>query len=562
MSGDRIGISAIGSQPIIRRFVTEPDPRRLLLTLLKRKSVVRAAEHSIVGRQGQALEWLVDVRPLLLESASLLAICDIFWQRYGTSEPIQIAGLELSAVALVSALVMRGRQLGYAATGLIIRKSRKKDGLQQIVEGSINGNAVVLVDDIFNSGNSLEKARLVAREHGLRIDSAFVILDFESRYGAQWKATVDFPIHSIFKLKELGVRFAAVAPKNEPALSSFESVWEFKADSPDLFTIIPRSTPLLDDTALYAGMANGRFYSLSQATGDVLWEFEAGRSESKGILSSPAFVGDDIIFGAYDGHLYALNKFSGRPSWAISAADYIGSSPCIAHDVGLIFIGLEFDHQPYQGAVTAFTVDGKKVWSYPFERYLHATPVYIPDSQYVATGSADGLLVLLEAQTGKLIWRCELGSAVRMAPAYDKSSGQLFVGTMSGAFFSIDIQNGRINDQWKAETGIYCTPLISHGHVWFTSTDRHMYAVNIETGDVTSMKLQGRSFSSPALVNGNIICGDNAGFIYEVDPGSFQLAGNHIVTDRVLSKIAFSTHSQRYFAQGSDNRIYAFERRQ
>jgi outer membrane protein assembly factor BamB len=515
---DRVGLSAVPSSTAFRTHGPRHDPYRLLLALIKRKSVVHSSVKPIVGRYGEPLKWLIDIRPAFLDATALAAICDIFWQRYGTAGPIQIAALELSAVALVSALILRGRQLGFEASGLIIRKSRKKDGLQQIIEGT-------------------------------------------SKYGAQWRSLTDFPVHSVFKLNQLGTKFTQAGARNEPKVGAFETAWTFKADTPDLFTIIPRSAPLLDDDKLYMGMTNGRFYALSQDAGEIIWEFQAGTSERKGILSSPQMLGDSVVFGAYDGHLYALNKKSGQLDWSITAADYIGSSPCIAEDLGLIFIGLEFDLLPNRGAVAAFSTDGKrKVWSYPFTQYLHATPLYLPDQRCVATGSADGVLVLLDARTGKEVWTCELGSIARMAPAYDRASGRLFIGTMSGAMFAVNVSNGRIDDQWKAETGVYCTPLIAAGKVWFASTDRRLYAIDLASAEMRAIVMQGRSFCSPSLVGSSIFCGDNSGFIYEVDAESFEIRGAHVVADRVLSKIAYSEKSSKFFAQGSDNRVFCFER--
>jgi len=76
------------------------------------------------------------------------------------------------------------------------------------------------------------------------------------------------------------------------------------------------------------------------------------------IFSSPCLVENKYIcFGAYDGNLYLLDKETSKRKWVFMEADWIGSSPCHAKDLDLIFVGMEYGLWKKQGGVTAIYAD-------------------------------------------------------------------------------------------------------------------------------------------------------------------------------------------------------------
>ena len=52
------------------------------------------------------------------------------------------------------------------------------------------------------------------------------------------------------------------------------------------------------------GSNNGSAYALDHATGEVVWEREIGAWVSAG----PAVSGNTVIFGGWDGNLYAFTE--------------------------------------------------------------------------------------------------------------------------------------------------------------------------------------------------------------------------------------------------------------
>jgi orotate phosphoribosyltransferase len=66
----------------------------------------------------------------------------------------------------------------------VVRKQVKDHGLGKLIEGSFKpGDRALIVDDVLTSGGSLLKAVAAAREAGLQVDHALVIVDRQEQDG-------------------------------------------------------------------------------------------------------------------------------------------------------------------------------------------------------------------------------------------------------------------------------------------------------------------------------------------------------------------------------------------
>src|SRR3989344_9584575 len=110
-----------------------------LKEIIKRDVFVTKHDQKIISSHGGDSKWLFDFRRILLKSECLNLVAEIFWQRFKSQYPFQIGGQETAAIPLISAIVMKGWELGMPGNGFYLRKSRKKDGLQKVVEGALNG---------------------------------------------------------------------------------------------------------------------------------------------------------------------------------------------------------------------------------------------------------------------------------------------------------------------------------------------------------------------------------------------------------------------------------------
>src|SRR6185436_914631 len=92
--------------------------------------------------------------------------------------PFQVGGMETAGIPLVAAIVMKSLERGTPVNGFYIRKSRKRQGLLKYIEGTLTNEPVILVDDLINSGTSVNKQIAILRDAGMKVSEIFVLLAF------------------------------------------------------------------------------------------------------------------------------------------------------------------------------------------------------------------------------------------------------------------------------------------------------------------------------------------------------------------------------------------------
>jgi orotate phosphoribosyltransferase len=148
---------------------------------------------------------------------------------------------------------MKSVELNIPVNGFFIRKSRKKSGLLNMIEGKINNEKVILVDDIINSGSSfirqvevLEKIKDEKQENfgdknleNIKINSVFSIMRFRDLEYYKYFNEKNIKVESVFELnditkeaeeknKNLNIKtktlekLKAELEKNKPAPNNFE----------------------------------------------------------------------------------------------------------------------------------------------------------------------------------------------------------------------------------------------------------------------------------------------------------------------------------------------------
>jgi orotate phosphoribosyltransferase len=97
-----------------------------------------------------------------------------------------IGGLELGAISISTTI----SDYAYAAVPrrewrtFVVRKQAKDHGLGKLIEGVVRaGDRAVIVDDVLTSGGSVLKVVAAARDAGLTVDHALVIVDRKEQEG-------------------------------------------------------------------------------------------------------------------------------------------------------------------------------------------------------------------------------------------------------------------------------------------------------------------------------------------------------------------------------------------
>ncbi len=256
------------------------------------------------------------------------------------------------------------------------------------------------------------------------------------------------------------------------------------------------------------------------------WKFQVNAPGHKNLWSSPA-LHDGRVYSAATTETFTASMR--QPAWKcgdLPARDWVGSSPALAPELGLLFIGLEFAVEGKRGSIAALRMEnGEKVWEHMTRRYTHASPAYWSERQLVACGSNDNEMFLFDAVSGLLRWRFQTRGengakgSIRHAPAFDKKREQVITGCADGRIYIIDVATGQEVWSVKTDNTIYTVPLVVENKAYIGSTDKYLYVLDQERRVVkTRIFAASKIFGPPRLLQGRIYFGACNGLVYEIDP--------------------------------------------
>jgi outer membrane protein assembly factor BamB/orotate phosphoribosyltransferase len=546
-----------------------PQPstaRDLLLLAIREGAILHGVSQRLISPNGNSNNWLIDMRRLFMDAKLLDAAAELFWRQCGGLMPFQVGAMETAAIPLLSAIILKSLSRGAPVNGFTIRKERKTYGTGSSIEGALTGAPIMMVDDVLNSGRSLEKARVVLEQENRTIAAIFVLIDYDSSEGGLWRRKHGIPVHSLFRLGEFGLSIEKPAPR---PLAVFQNRWRFASPDPNFFHRVPKSFPVTDGKRVYFGSDCGVFWCLNARDGSPEWRFTVNARGHKNLWSSPAIHEGKVYFGSYDGNVYCLDAQTGAEVWRFTGADWVGSSPALAPELGLLFIGLEFAVEGKRGSIAALRLEnGEKVWEHMTKRYTHASPAYGPERRLVACGSNDNEMFLFDAPSGELRWRFETrGEAgrkgsIRHAPTFDEKRRHLVTGCADGRIYVVDIETGM--EVWSVRTDntIYSVPLVVDDKAYIGSTDKYMYVLDLDRRAVkTKIYAASKVFGPPRFLEGRIYFGACNGMVYELDPSNDEITGTHQLPDAITNALTYNAETGDFYALTYVNELFAFRRR-
>ena len=188
-----------------------------------------------------------------------------------------------------------------------------------------------------------------------------------------------------------------------------------------------------------------------------------------------------------------------------------------------------------QGVIRAYTWPGmRKVWEYnPKPKKMLSNNIgggitIDGDTLYVVDGIGQALAV--DAHTGKLKWRLQLGAPGRSAPTF--ANGCLFFGTMDEKLFAVNASNGDILWTYvatSADTVIagQPAPAVMDGVVLAGFGSGDLVALRAEGGEVVWADTLGSSNGQGALIDFSCVHGMpviSNGTAYAISTGSVLVA--------------------------------------
>jgi outer membrane protein assembly factor BamB len=326
--------------------------------------------------------------------------------------------------------------------------------------------------------------------------------------------------------------------KEELASSKLSLAWSHPSLNKGIHTA-SKSSPVIDDKAVYVGSDDGYLYAFNKDTGHILWKFKVGKCKY-GIHSSPAVDKRNVYVGAYDSYLYALYKDNGKVKWKTSLGDFIGASPTLFENK--IYIAAE-TRKPGGFLATVNRYTGKLIFrSKELGGHSHSTPTISSELRIAYLGANSDYVFAFDADTGKTIWEYKTKNNVKSTPALTKEL-VLFT-SWDRHMYAFTNKKGKLKWIFKSKNKMMSSPSVDEetNMVYVGSHDKHCYAVDLNTGkEIWAFKTRGAIISSPIIVKLKepgikaVIIGSYGNRVYILNAKTGKMLNCLSLNDRVTS---------------------------
>ena len=222
------------------------------------------------------------------------------------------------------------------------------------------------------------------------------------------------------------------------------------------------AAPVASGDRLFAPLFDGRVAAISLLDGSELWQVE------QTVTGRPA-AGGGLFHAATPSGLLALDAETGGVRWSLTLEAPV-SAPLL-WNAGWLIAALENDVLLALHAGT-----GGTVWRQVVDGGVGVRPTIAGDRLYVPLDS--GRIAVLELLTGAVIWERGLGGA----PQEILLSGDLFVGATDNHFYRLSRRDGALRWRWRAGGDIVGLPAVDEKHVYFSSLDNTLWALDRSHG--------------------------------------------------------------------------------
>lgn len=294
--------------------------------------------------------------------------------------------------------------------------------------------------------------------------------------------------------------------------------WRFRTAGP------VTSSPAASKTRVFVVGGGGTLHALELESGKLLWKLAVGEplayeqrpGEPRNwdfYVSSPVIADTSVVIGGADGVVYAVDESDGTVRWNRAIGGPIRSTPAVS--AGTVFIGT------MDGALHALALDdGEPRWSFDTEGNRNFPRGEVQSSPAVAEGlvvfgARDGYLYAVDAGTGTERWRSDHdGSWVITSPAI--SGDLVFAGSSDGQFVqAVDLASGV--ERWRVETDarVFSSPAAAGGMVYFGTWDGDLLGLATEDGSRKAIAwAESAIMSSPVLAAGVLYVGSDDSHLY------------------------------------------------
>ncbi len=199
-----------------------------------------------------------------------------------------------------------------------------------------------------------------------------------------------------------------------------------------------------------------------------LWSADVGHA----IRGGPALGEAVVAVGVSDRVVVLLDRENGELFWRQRVAGTVHAGPLLDHDRLYVATEASPDSRIYALRLR----DGRPLWTTP------ASGVQAPlafDGAALYAGAEDGMVLKLDAATGRVTWRRRLPGAVRAAPV--PTPAGILVATSADSVFLLDAAQGTVRRRAATPGAIVAAPVVADHRVFAATTAGQVLELDLET---------------------------------------------------------------------------------
>ena len=149
-----------------------------LIELLRSKSFQFSEEPIFKLVSGRLSQFYVNCKPATLSARGMFLIGHLIFEEIKDLNVAGVGGLTFGADPIAVATAFVSELKGQPISAFSIRKNRKDHGIVRWIEGDLkSGNRVVIIDDVATTGGSTVTAIERARDEGMEVIKAVILVD-------------------------------------------------------------------------------------------------------------------------------------------------------------------------------------------------------------------------------------------------------------------------------------------------------------------------------------------------------------------------------------------------
>lgn len=178
------------------------SPRDRLLELFKERAV---SFGQFTLASGKTSNYYINSKKAIFNSEVAALLGELLYDLTQDLNIQAIGGLEVGAIPMATAAVLRYHEAGRALEAFFVRKQAKSHGSQERVEGRVEpGWRVAVIDDVFTQGGSVAQAIEEVERGGAEVVAVICIVD--RLEGARERLAGRYRYLPIFTIRDFGIQ--------------------------------------------------------------------------------------------------------------------------------------------------------------------------------------------------------------------------------------------------------------------------------------------------------------------------------------------------------------------